>query len=224
MVFRSGLRRRFRFGVAFPVTLFLSTVSAVSAASSPMSFHFEDPEGRNLVQFRSKAPLETVVGTTSAIRGEISVDSQDVSQISGRLVVDLASFDTGIGLRNDHMREQFLHTDEYPEAVLVLLAARPKNGKSLQDGKTLELEVDGDLTLHGVTRPVTVEAEVTYHQESEQTRARAAGDLINVDAQFEIKLTDFDIERPKMLILKVADEVQLKVEAVATSVPPRASR
>lgn len=70
--------------------------------------------------------------------------------------VDLASLDTGIGLRNRHMRENHLHTDEFPEAVFSGSMAWPAEIPSMEPGVEVELEFSGRLELHGVTRERTI--------------------------------------------------------------------
>src|SRR5690606_23312653 len=76
------------------------------------------PGDPNEVTFVSKAPLETFDGSTKQIRGRIEIDPQALGDsITVEVSVDLASLDTGIELRNQHMRENHLHTEKHPEAV-----------------------------------------------------------------------------------------------------------
>src|SRR5258708_38457505 len=66
--------------------------------------------------------------------------------------VPLAPIDTGIGLRNRHLRES-LEVDKFPDATLRVMRADLKFPK---EGSPVESQVTGELLLHGHTRPVPV--------------------------------------------------------------------
>lgn len=211
-----ALTSRLLFATALASWAVLSPMSRVRAQ---VTFHFEDPRGGNQVEFQSKTPLETFEGRTSRLTGSITLDPADVSSLTGQLVVDLASFDTGLDLRDTHMREQVLHTKEHPQAQLVITSVQPEGLAALRDGQAVHARLVGTLTLHGQTRPVTVDVVATYRQASAETAKRGPGDLLEVQARFAVKLSDFGMERPKMLVMKVADEIKLTVKATATSAP-----
>lgn len=193
-------------------------VSPPLPAAAPATFHFDDPRGGNQVEFRSKAPLESFEGKTSRLTGSVTLDPSDVATMKGQLAVDLASFETGLGLRDSHMREQVLHTEQFPQALLVITSVAPEGDAQLRDGQQLRAKVGADLTLHGQTRPVAVDVVATFRAASPQTAKHGPGDLLEVQARFAVKLSEFGMERPKMLVMKVADEIKLTVKATATSV------
>lgn len=163
------------------------------------------------VAFTSKASLETFDGRTQVVHGEVTCDPGDLSgPLTLRVEVDLASLDTGIGLRNTHMRERHLQTDRYPQAVFTGRAVASATPAALEPGQAARVAVTGELALHGVTRPLTVEAEVTL-----------GGDGgLRIVAAFPVRLSDHDIPRPQFLALKLADEQQVRVELVAARVAP----
>ena len=70
-----------------------------------------------------------------------------------KVVVPLAGLQTGIALRDKHMREKYLEVEKYPDAVLEL----PWSGVKLpEDGQTVEATAPGKMTLHGKTKDVQV--------------------------------------------------------------------
>jgi polyisoprenoid-binding protein YceI len=76
----------------------------------------------------------------------------DPLQSSVTAAVDLSSVNTGNETRDNHIRsEDFFHVEKHPEMTFRSTGIRP-------DGDGLLL--DGDLSLHGVTRPVTFRLEV----------------------------------------------------------------
>ena len=164
----------------------------------------------NTVTFKVSAPLETIVGTSPAIGGHLKFDPDNVKASSGgRFEVDVAAFNTGVGLRDEHFRDNFLHTDKYPKAVFTLDRVVRASRNKVKSGESVELEAEGTLKLHGVEKKEQVKATVTYLQESEQTRGVMPGNLLAFTAHFRIKLADYNIERPQMLVLKVGEVVDV---------------
>ncbi len=155
------------------------------------------------VVFVSRAPMETFEGQTDQVRGRVACDPQRL--LAGcdlRLVVDLASLDTGIGLRNRHMRDRHLETDTYPEAVFTATEVLAASAPALMPGVPVEVTVRGELDLHGVVQPREIVATVT----------RTSGGGLEVVAGFPVKLSDHEIDRPGFLMMKLADEQEVRVE------------
>ena len=117
------------------------------------------------------------------------------------MTVDLASLDTGIGLRDDHMRERHLETDEFPHAVLaggdVIAASAP----ALAVGEPIAVTVRGSFDLHGVARDREIAGTATLQPD---------GSLL-VQAEFTVSLAAHGIDRPGFLVMKLADEQQVRV-------------
>jgi polyisoprenoid-binding protein YceI len=179
----------------FPPALgFIILAAITSAYAVPVTFAVTGGEG-NLIRFESKAPLETVVGKTDRVSGIVSFDPEDLSAgVSARVEVDAASLKTGNKIRDGHMRNNYLETDQFPVISFVMDSA-PLSG-ALPENGTYRGDVEGDFTCHGVTRKITVPVTVTR-----------SGDEILMEGNFEVKLSDYDIKRPKFLIMKL-DEVQ----------------
>lgn len=200
--------------------LYILTTTAF--AQQATTFYVNDDRGRDIVTVTSKAPLETIVSTTSAIKGYISADLNDVkSAIDGRFYVELSDLDTGIGLRNTHMREQYLETDKYPKAVFVLTKVVEVDGSVLEDNKPVKITAEGNFTVHGVTRTIQVPLTVTYLKESESTKSKLPGDLLHIQGGFDILLSDYNIRRPQFVILKLDEKQKIELDAFgSTAVPP----
>lgn len=177
--------------------LFLAALAAIARPALAGSYTIV-PGGENAVRFRSEAPLESFEGKTDRAAGTILVDPDDLTApIDVYVVVDLASLDTGIALRNRHMRENHLHTDRFPEAVFTASRVDSAPAGMLPPGASVRCVVAGNFALHGVTKPLTVPVSIV----------RRPDGALEVDARFEVDLSDFEIPRPKFLLLKL-DEVQ----------------
>ncbi|MCI0405776.1 MAG: YceI family protein [candidate division Zixibacteria bacterium] len=187
------------------------------AAAAPVKFLLSGRDGRNVIKFISKAPLETIEGKTGQIDGSVEVDLADAATAAGQFEVDLTSVKTGIEMRDQHMREGYLHTDSFPKAAFKLNKVTKTSARALADGQSVEIEAQGELTIHGVTKPVAVSGTVTYLKESEATQARLPGDLLHIDVGTPILLSDFKVERPQFVLMKVSDKVELRVDVFATT-------
>jgi polyisoprenoid-binding protein YceI len=183
--------------------------TAVFAAGSAFAEGFEIRGGKNasLIRFVSKAAMESFEGRTTAVSGLVSLDPAALGDtLTIHVLVDMATLDTGIALRNEHMRENHLHTEEFPVATFA--GARiTKGAGSLTPGIARRVELAGTLTIHGVARTVTVPVDLTWNGAEE----------LHLAAEFPVALADHEIPRPKFLLLKLG-EVQ---KVVATLVAQR---
>jgi len=215
-----------RLFVALAVASALS-VSANMGFAKDIAFVVDDPKGRDVVSFNSDAPLELIVGTTHKIKGRIVMDdSLDFSKkpFTATFDVDLSSIDTGIPLRNEHMRDNFLETAKYPKAVfsVVSVAGKPT---VLKDGETVKVDAVGEFKLHGKSVSKKIPVEVTLRNNCKTTQEKYANcDLIQIKSKFPVAFKDHDIKRPEIVFQKLSDTVIVSVSATARyDLPQKAS-
>jgi polyisoprenoid-binding protein YceI len=140
---------------------------------------------------------------TSALAGSLTLSAPRPAAFSGQLSVDLRSLDTGIGLRNEHLRDKYLEVGKgsgFEQAVLSDI--RLGGDADTVQGRT---SFSGQLLLHGTTRPVKGQADI-----------RRDGGGVRVEASFPLTLADYGIPKPQYLGVGVRNEVQVKVALVAT--------
>src|ERR1051325_10230295 len=95
-------------------------------------------------------------GRFNGPQGTFTYDEQDPSKSSFQFTVKAKDFDSGNVTRDQHVRgPEFLNAPEFPDIIFKSKSVKRAGG----DGANLE--VTGDLTLHGQTRPVTVTLEKT---------------------------------------------------------------
>ena len=147
--------------------------------------------GKSLVTFYSKAPLEDIEARSTKLRGAITMES-------GRLlfVVPIQSFEFEKALMQKHFNEQYLESDKYPEARF---EGRFDEVPVIVEGSKV-VRYEGRMTLHGVSRPVTGEA----------TLSRVGND-IHGQSTINIRLEDYNIKIPRMVIKNIAEEVDVKI-------------
>jgi len=98
------------------------------------------------------AMVTKVRGSFTRFQGGVHLDEHNPARSSAQVVIEVHSIDTGNPERDAHLRgNDFFAMDEFPEITFVSTAVE-------QTGDD-ELEVTGDLTIKGVTKPVTVEFE-----------------------------------------------------------------
>lgn len=123
--------------------------------------------------------------------------------LSGELKTDLDQFQTGIKLRDRHMKEKYLETGKegFKMAVLKVIEAKvPDN--FLKDEKGVQnLPFKGSLKLHGVEKEIGG----IY-----SAKPNKDGTAVEGEAQFKIKLTDFGVAIPSFSGITVAEDVELK--------------
>lgn len=156
---------------------------------------------------RVSCPL-TVGGSfeakTRALAGTLVLAAARPAAFSGELAVDLRTLDTGIALRDRHMRDEYLEVGKgagFETAVLSEVRLADADADTVQ-GRT---GFTARLALHGEKRTVQGRADI-----------RRQGALARVDATFPVKLADFAIARPQYLGIGVKDEVEVKVSFAAT--------
>jgi polyisoprenoid-binding protein YceI len=159
----------------------------------------------NLVIFESSAPLETFEGKSHEVSGFVNLDPSSLADsIVIEVKADLASLDTGIGLRNKHMRENHLETETYPHAVFRGGRILETSRNALGPGEPVTLKVRGEMELHGVKRDLIVPVEAAMEDDGR----------LKITARFDIALPDYEIDRPKFLMLKLNEVQKVTVDLV----------
>jgi len=119
--------------------------------------------------------------------------------VSGEAHVALQDFKTGLETRDEHMHNKYLESTKYPEAIFKFENVTFKDGKIPND-----MTVTGNLSLHGVTKPVDASLKFTLKDKE-----------ILVSASFTLTLTDFGIAIPSFMSITVAKDVEVNVEFTA---------
>ena len=108
--------------------------------------------------------LGTTHGKFTKFDGKIDIDREHPGNSSVAARIDVRSIDTGIQKRDNHLRSpEFFAVEKYPE---ITFKSRSVKQTGPQAGDIL-----GDLTMHGVTKPITLHVKLlTSPNEAKQTR------------------------------------------------------
>ena len=110
------------------------------------------------------------------------------------------SFEFQNKLMQEHFNENYMESDVYPKAMFTGKIENPGQIKFDTDG-SYSVQVSGDLTIHGVTRAVSVPG----------TLAIKSG-VVSVNAKFPVAPADYNISIPDLVKEKIAKEVEVNID------------
>jgi polyisoprenoid-binding protein YceI len=182
----------------------LLIVVIASASTLASSFVLDTTKQADSVYFRSQAKLEFIEGVTSHIAGSIEFNPDSPSDsVKGMLQVDLRTLATGIKTRDEHMRDNHLHTEKFPYAYFELMAV-DELPASWKADSVYALKAQGYFYIHGVKRKLTTQI---------QAMLTGAGDrqILSIRTSFQVNLDSYKISRPKALFMKLAETMNIEV-------------
>ncbi len=156
----------------------------------------------------AKVTFSTVHNTISDIEGlfnsfdaTITASEEDFSDAVFKLTIDAASIDTEVDARDDHLRSaDFFHVEKYPTITF-------KSTSIEETGEENRYKLTGKLTMHGVTKPVTMDMWYRGTIENPQNGAVTAG--IQITGTLSRSAFDIGTKFPEFLI---SDEVVIKAD------------
>jgi polyisoprenoid-binding protein YceI len=136
---------------------------------------------------------QTAVGRTPNVSGTLTVQDGQVTDVA--VDVDLTTLKSDSDQRDGSIRSRGLQSDQYPTASFALTDPI-EIPDGLADGQSASTQASGELTLHGVTKPITVDVD-----------AQMGNGTVAVTGNAPIKLSDFGIEAPTgFRVLSIQDD------------------
>ena len=182
------------------------------------SFYFKDDLNRNQASFLSEASFESFRGISNDVWGYVSFDPEDIKgTLDGEISLSVNSIKTGIEQRDKNLRGvAWLNSDNHPHITYKI-----KNVESINiiDDLTVKLVTLGEFTVRGKTKLVYAKTIMKYIKESEFSKSRADGNLIDVQTEFDFKLSDFNITHI-MIGKRVSDLIKVSASVIGSSVKP----
>jgi polyisoprenoid-binding protein YceI len=126
---------------------------ALCTPSIAMAASYQLDADHSSIQFKVRhLTVSNVTGTFNKFKGSASVEGEDLATLKVEVAIDAASVDTGHEKRDEHLRNaDFLDVAKYPTITFI--------SKKIVKAEPGKLRITGDLTLHGVTREITVDLE-----------------------------------------------------------------
>lgn len=157
------------------------------------------------VTFAAKHMMVTTVrGRFGEVSGEIVADREDPTSARGEITIDVASLSTGSQMRDDHLRSaDFFDVANHPTATFRITDVVARDDDAF--------DVQGDLTIRGVTRRVTMKADLLGFYSSMEGAPR-----VGFSAELELNRKDWDLGWNVALESGgwlVGEEVKLTIDA-----------
>jgi polyisoprenoid-binding protein YceI len=137
------------------------------------------------------------VGRSEAVTGEVTIEGTSVT--AGSFEVDMTTFESGEARRDGQFEGRIMEVDQFPTATFELTSPI-ELGAVPADGEAVTASATGDLTLHGVTREVTIDLV-----------ARLDGSTFAADGSIPVTFSDYDIDDPSGGPASVGDDGELEV-------------
>jgi polyisoprenoid-binding protein YceI len=197
-------------------TIAFALLAAVAVAPEGTTYYIGHGDKFINIAFESDADVETIIGTTHAASGSMSVDLEKGSgEISIR--VPVKTLRTGIDLRDEHLRgAMWLDAEKFPDISFT------SKTSSLAPGKSDQILVTGDFEVHGQKKEVTVP--VSYKAIPEAASKKAGfgdGKWVKFTTEFDVKLSDHGVKVPDGAGSKVSDTWKVKFTIYASSTKPK---
>ncbi len=177
----------------------LAILLACSASAFGAQYTLDLTPANTKIDWTLSDVLHTVQGTFKLKSGTVTVDPA-TGKASGRIVVDVASGESGSGTRDRRMHTNVLESRKYPDAVFV-----PDHieGKLAIPG-TSDVKLHGTFTIHGASHELNMDA-----------KTDATDSSMKATLTFDIPYVAWGMKDPSNFLLKVGKTVSMKVETSA---------
>lgn len=169
-----------------------ATYQIVSASSEARYVAQEELAGRG---------ANTAIGKTNAIVGQILFDANGVPMACSRFDVDLRTLTSDESRRDNYLYSNTLETEKNPLATFIVTSVTGVQG-TIPENTDTPITLTGDLTVHGVTKPVVWTGTVNRQ-----------GDQLTGKATTNFQMADFDITPPKIgPVIGLDEKVELQID------------
>jgi polyisoprenoid-binding protein YceI len=174
-------------------TLTLVAISSfASIVAAPTSY---TPTAQ--LTYEASGPLGKFKGTNKAVTGAFTWDKES-NAVKGKICSDQKAWGSGEIIRDNHTRDMF-EAEKFTTACF-------EPSKIEGDPTKGAFALSGNLTMHGVTLPIKIAAQ-----------AKTDAGKVTFTGQFPLKLTDYRMEQPSMMGLKVGNDVTVTISAEAAT-------
>ena len=143
--------------------------------------------------FFSETPVENISAINKTVGAILNTATNDVA-----VSMKMTAFDFPNKLMQEHFNENYMESEKFPTGTfkgkILETIDYSKNG-------SYDVTAKGQLTLHGVTQARDMKGKLTIENQK-----------INFVCSFDIKLTDYKIDVPKLVFAKIAEVISVKTK------------
>ncbi|QRP63583.1 YceI family protein [Rhodanobacter sp. FDAARGOS 1247] len=170
--------------------------AAVSVQAAPVTYQL-DPSHTMVLFSWNHFGYSNPTADLGLGEGTVVFDEQHPANSSVEVTLPLARLDTHVAALDEHLKKpDFLDADKYPVVTFKSTAVQPLGGN--------KFKVTGNLTVHGVTRPVVLDATLNKIGPHPMSKALSIG----FDATASIKRSDFGVGA---YVPNVSDELAIRI-------------
>ncbi len=170
------------------------------AAQAAETYNF-DPNHTNINWNANHFGFSNPSGRFGLKEGTLVLDDAAPANSSVNVTIDVTGLVTGIPKFDEHLKSaDFLDAEKFPEATF--------KSTNVETGADNTAKVTGDLTLHGVTKPVVLDVKLNKQGENPMSKIKSVG----FSGKTVIKRSEFGIDK---YVPNVSDEVTIAIEAEA---------
>jgi polyisoprenoid-binding protein YceI len=177
--------------------------AAVSAQAEPVTYKL-DPTHTNVLFSWNHFGFSNPTANLGLGEGTLVFDEKDAAKSSVEVTLPLANLDTHVTKLDEHLKKpDFFDADKFPTVTF-----KSTKVQSLGGGK---YKITGDLTVHGVTKPVVLDAKLNKSGVHPMLKVQTVG----FDASTTVKRSDFGMGA---YVPNVSDDIKIHITTEA-SVP-----
>jgi polyisoprenoid-binding protein YceI len=170
--------------------------AAVSAQAAPVTYKL-DPDHTMVLFSWNHFGYSNPTADLGLSDGTLVFDEQHPAQSSVQVTLPLARLDTHVPALDEHLKKpDFLDAGKYPTVTFKSTAVQPLGGN--------KFKVTGNLTVHGVTRPVVLDATLNKIGPHPMSKAQSIG----FDATASLKRSDFGVGA---YVPSVSDDITIRI-------------
>lgn len=147
------------------------------------------------IAFTSHAPMEKIEAVANTASSVLDAASGKIE-----FAVLIKSFQFEKALMQEHFNENYMESSKYPKSVFKGQIMEPGKIKFDKDG-TYTAKINGDLTIHGVTKPVSTDAKFVVKNGE-----------ISAQSSLRVLVADYDIDIPAVVRDNIAKEVNIEIK------------
>lgn len=141
--------------------------------------------------FYSKTPVEDISAVNKKTQVILNVASGEIA-----VRMNMRDFDFPNELMEEHFNENYMESAKYPTATF---KGKIDQAIDLTKNGTFNLTASGTFTVHGKSQNRTLKGTVAVN-----------GGSVTIDSEFNVALSDHSIEVPKIVFVKIAQNIQVK--------------
>lgn len=142
------------------------------------------------MSFYSHTPVEDIKAENNQVLSIIDLSTGNVA-----VTLLMKSFQFEKALMQEHFNENYVESDKYPKASF---EGKINNLQDIVEGDNGVAEVSGSLTIHGITKPVSIEGKLDITDSS-----------IRFESSFMVTVADYEIKIPSIVARNIAKEVEV---------------